>query len=165
MKGKNIFYYDNDKSKEIKAGGAIFYKYAEDDLYLLLTKTNNKYEDFGGKIDDDDKNIYETISREIEEESNGVFKKDHIMKKLDECNDNVYSKVSKYYIAILPLDEEESQIDVKAFGDKEIHDNFARTVEYVSLTTFLDSSFQSNLNFRLKNYALNNKLRSLNVLR
>lgn len=158
---RTIFYLNNDCGKEIKAGGIIFYKYINDEIYLLLIKSNNKYEDFGGKTDNSDQSICETIAREVEEESNKIFKKKNILKRIEKCTDYIYSSISKYLIYVIELSEEESNIDVNDFGEKEYHDNILRTVEYISLKEFMDKDFQSKLNFRIRNYSLFNKLMSL----
>ena len=44
-----------------------------------MIKANGKYEDFGGKTDRNDKSIEETVAREAEEESNGIFRKEDVM--------------------------------------------------------------------------------------
>ena len=47
----------------------------------MIRKTNDKiYEDFGGKTDMEDMTILDTISREVFEESNKIFKKEFVMK-------------------------------------------------------------------------------------
>ena len=155
-----IFYLDK---QEIKAGGILFYRIKNDNIDLLLIKRNNKYEDFGGKVDEEDNNIEETIAREVEEESNKIFKKENIINILkDNIENYYYNKTSKYLLYLVKLNSD-FDTNVDKFGNMENHDKIFRRVEYVKLETFLDKEFQNNICFRLKIYSLLNKLRQLLV--
>ncbi len=154
---KTNFYFDDNTDQPLKAGGVLFYKINTDsnDIDFLLIKNRNKYEDFGGRIDDEDKSILETISREVEEESNGIFKKKDIIDKL-KYDDAIYFKHSKYLIYLIELTD---KIDPKIFGTKEIHDNIDRTVEWISYKNYKHADFiKKNLNFRLKFKGLFDKM-------
>ena len=99
-KTKNpIFYYKNEIKYEIKAGGVIFYTFDRscNKLKFLLINNNDIYEDFGGKTDLNDKTIIDTISREVEEESNQIFSKKEIYEKIKNKNP-LYTKNSKYIL-------------------------------------------------------------------
>jgi len=128
-----------DHKEDIRAGGALFYKRdtATRDLLFLMIKKDGAYEDFGGKTDEVDKTILETIAREVDEESNHIFKKEEILRRLNTpctSRDWVYSKGGKYLVHFIELTEEESRIDPAEFGCEEIHDGIQRTVEYVRFT-------------------------------
>jgi len=146
-----IFYYNDNKKYEIKAGGVMFYAYDYTDkiLKFLMINYNNKYEDFGGKTSIADKCIFDTISREVEEESNNIFTKDdiynHIIKKKP-----IYTKNSKYIIYFHKLDNHHD-FKPDMFGDKEIYEDIPRTVEWIAYDTLKNAEFVKNkLNFRLK---------------
>ena len=154
------FYYHGDgdsavingvkNENEVRAGGALFYKIENDNLYFLMIKTKDKYEDFGGKTDENDLTIYDTIAREIEEESNNIFNKNDIMERITDLKP-IYAPKSKYIIFIIKLTENEKNINVLTFGDMEIHDSIYRTVEFVPYYNFKNKTFINNqLCFRLK---------------
>jgi len=182
-----IFYYKNNMVCELKAGGVILYKYENKNVKFLMIHSNNKYEDFGGRTDNHDKNIEETIAREAEEESNKILDKKSILNEIhkykndvcdirDEIDElevdelekefnlflgntinkpnnrniikEVYSKPSKYLIYIIPTT---INYDPNSFGDREIHDNIRRTVEWVSYEFLTDqNTYDNKLHFRLK---------------
>lgn len=155
------FYLDIDKTEEVRAGGILFYKYTDDmtNFDLLLINSRNNYEDFGGCTDNDDKNILDTVAREVEEESNHIFKKEFVMDKIKET-EPVYIKHCKYALYFIELNEYYDPID---FGDREIHDNINRTVEWISYDNFSDQDFINKLNFRLKSYNVLNYLKKINI--
>src|ERR1700744_3977297 len=100
-----IFQYtDSDNVvSDVKAGGVLFYKIDDDDhIKFLMIKNRGKYEDFGGCTDNGDKNIMETIAREVQEESNNIFKKKDILNRIKTITP-IYSKISKYLLYIIPL--------------------------------------------------------------
>jgi hypothetical protein len=69
-KKKNDIYllYNNN---EVKAAGILFYTIKDDKKYFLLTETNDKLSDIGGKIETCDKTILDIAIREFSEEVNG----------------------------------------------------------------------------------------------
>jgi hypothetical protein len=98
---KPIFKYKNNY---IKAGGVLFYRIYDNDKEFLVIEENNKYSDLGGKIEEYDKNIYDTISREVYEESNNYFEKDKIYNILIQNeNKGIYIKNAKYLLYILNI--------------------------------------------------------------
>lgn len=143
-----VFYYTKDRLP-VKAGGILFY-YVDNDyetIKLLMIKNRGKYEDFGGKTDNKDKNFKHTVAREVYEESNGIFKKGDILDKIKNIIP-LYKETSKYILYFLELNE---MIDVKQFGDHEICEGIPRTVEWIDIDSLKDSEFIKNkLNFRLK---------------
>jgi hypothetical protein len=128
---------------EVTAGGIVFYK----NNNLLMIRCNGKLEDFGGKADPKDMNIFETISREVDEESNNIFKKDELYKKI--ISKKVYiSKKSKYLFIFVKVNKD---YNVEEFGNREIYENIPRTVEWVSIENFKDKEFvNENLAWRLR---------------
>jgi hypothetical protein len=146
-----VFYYKNEKQSEIKAGGVVFYYYdrKNNELKFLLIKNREKYEDFGGKTDPLDKTIEETIAREVEEESNEIFTKTNIIKRIENKNP-LYTKNSKYLLYFCRLKSSENY-NPSIFGTKEIYENIPRTVEWISYDKLKNSSFiKKNLSYRLR---------------
>ena len=154
-----IFYYNNDTSYELKAGGVLFYKYnKEEDKYeFLMINSRNQYEDFGGKTDVGDENIIKTISREVDEESNKIFSKEIIEEKIKNLV-TVYVKHCKYLLYFVELTDNYNPLD---FGKKEHHDNLNRTVEWVGQENFYKEEFIKNLNFRLRIFNVLENIKNL----
>ena len=66
------FFYKNDPKCPVKAAGVILTRKGMKFNSILMQEITNKdyIQDFGGKVDDEDFNILETVSRELFEESN-----------------------------------------------------------------------------------------------
>lgn len=155
-----IFYYKDNKELEIKAGGVIFYHIdSENHLKFLMIKNRGKYEDFGGKTEKVDTCIEDTISREVDEESNSIFKKSDVKKGLKN-NSSIYTNNSKYLLYFYKLDTDDYTSEM--FGDIETYENIPRTVEWVSYLQLKDSVFVKKfLNYRLKFRAFFSKVNEL----
>jgi hypothetical protein len=153
------FYYQDNPEMELKAGGVLFYRFNSEikEYELLLINTRNNYEDFGGRTDSQDQSIIETVSREVEEESNELFSKKMILDKMKNAHTE-YIKHCKYILYFVELTD---FIDPKLFGDREIHDNFDRTVEWVKLDQLLENKLNLKLNFRLKSWNVTNFLKKI----
>lgn len=150
------FYYEDDKEKPLRAGGVLFYRLDKEEYKLLLIYSRDNYEDFGGCTDNIDKDIKDTVSREVAEESNFVFSKKFILNNLDDKK-AVYIAKSKYVLYFIELEED---YDPKVFGDKEYHDGFDRTVEWKSYDDFEDLK----LNWRLNNWTVRNYMKDLFII-
>ncbi len=141
------FYLHDDQSHPIRAGGILFYKYSKDiaDFELLMIKSRGQFEDFGGCTDSVDSDIIDTVTREVEEESNCVFKREELREKLQGI-EPVYVKYCKYALYCVELTQ---HYDPELFGDVELHDNISRTVEWIPYETFNKPEFIKKLHFRL----------------
>lgn len=154
-------------SNEITSGGVLFYKNNNDNRDFLMIKNidRNKYEDFGGCVDNKDNNVIETIIRELLEESNNVFNKflnKNDLEKLLINSSKYYNTNNKYLLIIAKLPLSMNSIDLKDFGNKEKHDNINRCVEWVNEDELLSREFRDKLNYRLLfkdflNYLYKNK--------
>lgn len=122
---KNNIYYNT-----ISAAGCLIYKIINDQLYLLLIKYYNQawveLDDFGGKIDIDDENIFDTISRELLEETNNIIDYNTIAHYK---NIHFYNRNSKYYNILIQVNQDFHN-DTTVFGNLEIHDNLYRFVKW-----------------------------------
>lgn len=146
--------YVDNLNNQITSGGILFYRLNNNNKEFLLieNKDRNKYEDFGGCVEDKDSNIYDTIRRELLEESNNIFSNylnnEDIMKLIDN-SDRLYNKNNKYLLLINSIPNEMKNIDLKKFGTKENHDNINRVLKWVPEEKLLNRDFRNNLNYRL----------------
>jgi len=145
--------------QQVRAGGVLFYYHNKkpDQFELLMINSRNKYEDFGGQTDEADKDFYDTICREVEEESNGIFPREFISDKIKSL-EPIYIKHCKYVLYCVELDD---HIDPSIFGDHEDTDDINRTVEWVSYDDFISQEIKKKLNFRLTAYNVMNHLEAL----
>lgn len=117
----------------ISAAGCLIYKQDEnDEVYLLLIKyTDCKsvlLDDFGGKIDDIDESVFDTITRELKEETNGVIERKNIINKIIKNNFKFFHQHYSKYFSILIKVNSDFYPDPKVFDELEYHDNIKRTV-------------------------------------
>jgi hypothetical protein len=128
LNNRPTFYYYNDNSKPIRAGGIIIYRIMNNIIEFLLIKKNynniERYEDIGGKTDINDITINDTIAREVCEETNLVINQDIIKYQLS-ISVNIYIPHSKYLLYLIESNVYEKNLKSKYFGDKEIHDDLS----------------------------------------
>lgn len=156
------FLFNNNNDMPVKAGGVIFYRFIDSDMELLLIENEGIYEDLGGRTDNKDNDIYETVAREVYEESNGKFKKAKVEKYIRNANNHTYVSRSKYIIFLIEASEKESKYTTADFGDREIHDNIPRKIKWISLELFLKQEIiRHKLNWRLKNKNLFDMLKKI----
>lgn len=165
---KNIFYIDGagqssaSGGNEVHAGGCLFYKRSAQCIQVLIQEIDNKYEDIGGRIDKTDADIYDTICREVEEETNGLITKDAIKDRLKKAP-SVYIPNAKYIIFIVEALKEEAKYTAESFGPKEIYSNVNRVMGWIHLVELLSpSTVRYKLNWRMRNKALFFKLHDIN---
>lgn len=136
---RKTFQFGKGDDKPCLAAGIIFYKNIPNcEGSVLMIKTIKKnvtgieycFEDFGGKTELTDNSIKFTACREAEEESNGIFKKEMLLKKLKYATYFSYSKYVLYFININSIDFDPEQ----QFGDKENHTGIERYVEWITIT-------------------------------
>ena len=104
--------------------------------YLMQIHEDKRYNysDFGGKTEYYDKDVYDTVMRELCEESNGYL--NVTREELLSC-ETFYCKKSKYLLFV--LDTTRSYDDaIMCMGDKEIHDNKPRTTGWIHFPTSYD---------------------------
>lgn len=151
---KLTMYMDDDEKKPVTAGGILLYKYSKtkgDYLFLMIyPKSRNLFEDIGGRVDENDKNIHETVAREVYEETNKLIKKKSIIKRLVD-SPYVYVPKSKYVIYFVRANDSEKKLTSKDFGTKEIHDDIEREMKWIPRKKLLDAKFiKYDLAFRVK---------------
>ena len=156
------FSFNNNEDMPVKAGGVLFYRFNKDAMDLLLVDNEGTLEDLGGCTDAKDTDIYKTVSREVDEESNGKFKRNNIEKRIRVAEEYVYIPRSKYIIFLEEVTDKEAKLKMTDFGNREIHDDIPRKVKWVPLTIFLTQEvIQHKLNWRLKHKHLFDKLKQI----
>ncbi len=138
------FYYD---TYMLRAGGILLYKIVNNEIILLMIYNKGKLEDIGGRTNAIDGTIYDTIAREVVEESNNIFNKDDIKNRI---NDNIHQPIihshSKYMLFLVPLINDEYNLTEEIFGTVELHGNIERIFKWINLTDLA----KNNLNRRLQ---------------
>ena len=87
-----------------------------------------RYSDFGGKTEPFDKNIYDTVMREVCEESNGYL---NVTEKELMAAEKYYSKSSKYLLFIIDTVKDYCEV-IKLMGNCEDFDDKPRTTGWFS---------------------------------
>lgn len=161
------FLYKNNPEYPVKAAGVIFTKkgYNYNSILMQDLTLKNYIQDFGGKVDDTDKNILETVCRELFEESNAsIYYKNtkkflsiNQLKRL--VNNNryriLYLKNSKYLFFFVNFPNTVN-INFNVSGDYEILDMIPRTVKWYTMKDFFELQQKNKLHIRLDNkYVLN----------
>ena len=85
------------------------------------------HEDIGGKTDTEDVDIYDTISREVSEETNKVISKDVIKEQIKK-GIPLYVPFSKYLIYLVEANEDQIKLKPSSFGNEELHDSIKRKI-------------------------------------
>lgn len=151
------FYYDNDNTKPIRAGGVIIYRKINNKIQFLLIKKKyndiERYEDIGGKTDINDITSYDTIAREVSEETNSVIN-EGIMKYQLSKSSNIYVPYSKYLLYLVQANVYERNLKSNYFGNKEIHDDINRTIVWVDIDNYLDNKLNFNPRITSENVRL-----------
>jgi hypothetical protein len=141
--------------QEIKAGGVILYKKnktGQTIFYLQSRLISDKkiVEDFGGKIEKSDLNIYYTIARELGEETNYACNIDNYLQFITTNTHSLYIPRAKYLLLFCDL--ENKKINLQKSGEKEKHTGIDRTI------IALD---KENLLKRIENKFVNPRLYSI----
>lgn len=119
----------------ISACGCVFYKIEDNKVKLLLIKytnikKNNKLDDFGGKVDNVDMSVYQTIARETSEETNDLISKQFILDQLSETKYvSFYTQSSKYYFIAIQVSNDFFP-NTEIFGNDETYEKIPRTVHW-----------------------------------
>jgi hypothetical protein len=122
------------RDTEIRAGGILFYRFTnKGQVEVLLSNKNNRYEDLGGKTDSIDKTIFDTISREVQEETNGLFNSKVVSSQLYNNKENGIVN-GKYLLFAIKANSYERKCHSEEFGDHETLYDIPRTMHWVSLS-------------------------------
>lgn len=142
---RKVFNYDNliesrsvslrDKKRlftnTVSAGGCLFYN--NKNQLLLIKYADEKWnllDDLGGKVDESDMTISDTIVREVVEETNGVINAVQIRGLLMNSEGlHFYCKSSKYYLILIEVGDN-FYPNTEVFGDSEGHDKIQRTIRW-----------------------------------
>lgn len=152
---RKCFYYEDNTEKPILAAGVLFIKEQDGKKFVLMQKVIEKdkqdeYSDFGGKIDEQDDTIVDTIARELGEELNkGLYKKvkkENVYLDTTEELKNlilqnivklIYQRTAKYFVIIAKLPKD-IILDFEKIGNHEELDKINRTVHWISYEDFIN---------------------------
>jgi 8-oxo-dGTP pyrophosphatase MutT (NUDIX family) len=165
MSNTKRYFFEIEDDKKIYAGGVLIYRkiYNSEtiiDIEFLMIRNRNRYEDFGGRVDKDDKDIYDTVAREVYEESNSIISKKSVLKRIKKITP-VYVEYSKYVLFIIEATDKEKDFLPEIFGNREYHDDIERTVEWISLNDFYSYANRKEINYRLINRGVFDNLTNL----
>lgn len=167
----NQFLYKKRHNSPIKAAGLVLTKVVNGQMMFLLQirrYVNDDHrprwlrheeqkefydivEDFGGKVERDDRTPIDIMVREACEESNNMLDGHSLRNRLMSGHARFfYKKDSKYLLAVLPATEEEQQMNGDEFGECEKDEKFVieRTVTWMDQHTV--SQRWNELHCRLK---------------
>lgn len=121
------------KGKTYYGAGVILYNGSK----ILMQKADNKdyWEDFGGRTDEEDKDVIYSAFREAKEESNGVLTHSYLKRLIKKNPEKCYPKNQNntYFIYMIYVDrEEKSNLKSDKFGECEFHDGISRIVDWVN---------------------------------
>ena len=140
----------------VTAAGTLFIKVVDGRIYLLLISyTDQRYsllDDLGGRAEVYDKSIYQTIDREVKEESNEIIQIDS---ENLECT-SVYMPECKYLCLITKLNED-AYPDTSIFGTLEHTNQLKRTIEWHEFTDQL----KPKLSHRIRQQSIYDELLKL----
>ena len=138
------FYFNDEKTYPIRAGGVLIYKIINNRVKLLMIKKKDEtYEDIGGKTDLNDITELDTICREVEEETNMVINKNIIKYQLNKSK-NIYITNSKYLLYLVEANSYERNLKSTYFGTKELKDNIIRTIQWIDIDNLLENKLKFN---------------------
>jgi len=138
LTSRKVFFINRPKNGTLvksptTAAGILFFKVIDGKIYLLLISYNEKkyslLDDLGGRAEVYDQSIFQTINREVAEESNDLIQVDS---QNLQCN-QVYVADSKYLCLIVKLDSDAYQ-DTSIFGTFESTNKFERTIKWYEFT-------------------------------
>lgn len=120
------------KGKTFFGAGVILYNGNK----ILMQKADNKnyWEDFGGRTDEEDKDVIYSAFREAKEESNGVLTHSYLKRLIKKNKEKCYplEQDNTYFIYMIYVDrEEKTKLNPEKFGECEFHDRIPRVVDWV----------------------------------
>ncbi len=127
-------------TNSISACGCLIYKIENNKVKLLLIKysnqkKNNKLDDFGGKVDDEDNSVFETIARETSEETNNLISKKYVFDKIISNEyTSYYTSSAKYYFIAIQCDSS-FYPNTRVFGKEETYEKIPREIRWFDYVT------------------------------
>ena len=122
----------------ICACGCLFVnKQSKKILLMQYLDVETKLDDFGGKVDHQDRDKFETICREVSEESNGIINRQIILNltRTNKCF-GCYTESSKYFFLTIEVDDT-FYPDTSIFGNREIYENINRVINWHNINDVL----------------------------
>ena len=130
---KNRWFFNVDGVGNVLAAGFLL-RNKEKYLMQCHKDKNYFYSDFGGKTEYYDVDIYDTVMREVCEESNGYL---NVSRKELMQSEKYYFRTSKYLLFIVDTCKDYKEV-IKLMGNYEEHDSKPRTTNWVENPVFYD---------------------------
>jgi 8-oxo-dGTP pyrophosphatase MutT (NUDIX family) len=122
------------QGKHVFAAGVILSRLINGRIELLLQEKKGGFQDLGGKVDECDATVLDTITREASEETNGLLDKEDLKSRLSiEEKYYYYIPHSKYLFTVLIATEKEAALEAEAFGSKEEGQGHERRILWVPI--------------------------------
>ena len=120
------------KGKTYYGAGVILYHGKK----ILMQKSEKRkfWEDFGGKTDEEDKDVIYSAFREAKEESNQILSHSYLKRLIKKYPEKCYpvEQDNTYFIYMIYVDKnEKNKLTPERFGKCEFHDQISRTVDWV----------------------------------
>jgi hypothetical protein len=154
-----------DDTRMIYAGGVLLYKFIDDQIYFLMIYSDRRkaHEDIGGKVDNNDTTIYNTVIREAFEETNQIIKlnKETLISSPYFYNDN-----GKYILYLVEANYEQSKTTKEDFGPVELYENIERIIEWVKCDDFIQKNIKvcNRVNmYHIINYLKSKVIKKINA--
>lgn len=129
----------------VYAAGVLFYVYDDENRCKVLVQIKqHKTEDIGGKVDIRDRDIYETVIREVKEETNREIK---ISKHRLIESKFLYIPKAKYVLFLINATQQEKNLkseDFKNYEYSDYHRNF-RTLTWEYLVNLNELPLNSRI--------------------
>ena len=132
---------------KVTAGGLLIHNKQNNKYLLQYNYNKNRWDDFGGKVDWGDNNIFDTIIRETYEESNYLIANKNNKINFNKCS-FYYIKDCKYFLTIIDSNNIKICGDLLEYGEIEQSGGYKRKLEWINI----NNKNKINLNGRLKYY-------------
>jgi hypothetical protein len=152
---KKILYLNDNSSKPVIGVGVLFYKKVGTKVMLLVVEADAKYADIGGKINNNDSDIPSSLSRILEEITNGVITYENGLINLKNAQ-YIYISSEKYVIYFVEANSEEKKLIKEDFDNSDKKNGSFRKIGW--------KLREDLINEATVKYKLNSRLKSKNVI-
>lgn len=133
----------------IMAGGVLFYR-RRDQLEFLFICKKNRLEDIGGKTEEGDTCIKDTIGREVEEETNHVIQSSIVKRQIKKGKQFLFVK-SKYLMVLVKANSYEENLTTESFDHMEYGNGSngeTRTLHWIPLSQVKEMHIHPRIELR-----------------
>lgn len=139
-----------------RGAGALLYRKQNNIIELLVISKNNDITDIGGKREDKDKFIYETVAREVDEETNQMIKSSDILERAKNAK-YIYTEDKGYATCLIESTDNEKQLKSIDFDFHEKNKTHNRIINWININDFKNEKI-GKINKRINKNALYDEL-------